>query len=334
MGWKGALRSIAAEAHRSERRAIKRQNELKRQIGAQQKSLEHERAALEVELYEITVEVLLSVHKDSGQPINWKSIQDSYPPAKPFKDESNQRKAQAELDAYSPNMMDKLLNRASAKRKELDDAVTASRELDERQFAAVTKAHASAMEEWNDKRELATRVLDGDKDAYIEVNREMSPFAEIQGIGTSIGFEIIDATTIHAQIHVNGEKAIPSQSKSLLKSGKVSVKDIPKTQFYALYQDYVCSCVLRVGREAFALLPLDKVIVTAIGGVLDTSTGHTRECPILSVMFRKDQFSGLNFSSLDPSDALGNFQHTMGFKRGSGFSCVDTIGLDTASTSS
>ena len=34
-----------------------------------------------------------------------------------------------------------------------------------------------------------------------------------------------------------GEDAIPKQTKSLLQSGKLSVKDTPKTKFYAPYQE-------------------------------------------------------------------------------------------------
>ena len=71
---------------------------------------------------------------------------------------------------------------------------------------------------------------------------------------------------------VKSEEIVPRETKSLLKSGKLSVKQMPKARFYEIYQDYVCGCVLRAGRELFALLPIRMVIVTAMANMLNTQT--------------------------------------------------------------
>jgi hypothetical protein len=58
---------------------------------------------------------------------------------------------------------------------------------------------------------------------------------------------------------------------------------MPAGKYNELLQDYVCSCVLRVGRELLSMLPDDLVIVTAVDDVLNSATGHIEELPILSV---------------------------------------------------
>jgi hypothetical protein len=126
-------------------------------------------------------------------------------------------------------------------------------------------------------------------------------------------------------LHVNSDEVIPSEVKGLLKSGKLSVKKMPKTRFYELYQDYVCGCVLRVARELFALLPIEMVIVNAVGNLLNTQTGYMEEQPILSVAIPRKTLEGLNFEMLDPSDSMSNFIHRMTFRKTKGFSAVETL---------
>jgi hypothetical protein len=113
---------------------------------------------------------------------------------------------------------------------------------------------------------------------------------------------------------VKGADVIPTETKILTASGKVSVKTMPPSRFHEVYQDYVCSCMLRVAREVFALLPVDTVLLTAATAVFDPSTGHTAERPVLSVVLRRETFAQLDFERLDPSDAIDRFQHRGDFK--------------------
>jgi hypothetical protein len=128
-----------------------------------------------------------------------------------------------------------------------------------------------------------------------------------------------------ASLFVNNNSVIPKDYKALLKSGKVSVGKLSKTKFFELYQDYVCSAILRVSRELFALLPINMVVVNAIGELLNTSTGYFERKSILSVLIPRDTLERLNFEMLDPSDSMDNFLHKMSFKQTKGFSPIDVI---------
>lgn len=90
---------------------------------------------------------------------------------------------------------------------------------------------------------------------------------------------------------------------------------MPISKYNELLQDYVCSCVMRVGRELLALLPDDIVIVTAVDALLNSATGHVEDLPVLSVVFSGQTLSRLNVEDVDPSEAMKNFTHNMVFKK-------------------
>ncbi len=159
----------------------------------------------------------------------------------------------------------------------------------------------------------------------METIRETDPFADIQSLGSSFEFNVPDQRTIGAVFRVNADEVIPLETRSLLKSGKLSVKRIPTSKFNELYQDYVCSCVLRVAREILALLPVEFVIVTALGTLLDTRSGHIEEQPIVSAAIPRRTLERLNMASIDPSDSMSNFVHRMGFRKTKGFSAIAQV---------
>jgi hypothetical protein len=221
--------------------------------------------------------------------------------------------------------MSKLLGRAKRQREELSRALEEARKQDEREYEISVKDYERAYADWEEQQELAAGVLAGNREAFVDVINKMNPFSDIGELGSSVRFNVASTSLIEAHIQVNGERVVPSHIKALLKSGKLSVKEMPKSRFFELYQDYVCGCVLRVARELFALLPIEMAIVTAEGAILNASTGHMENRPILSVAIPRETLSKLNFDTLDPSDALSNFLHRMDFKKGRGFAAVERI---------
>jgi hypothetical protein len=110
-------------------------------------------------------------------------------------------------------------------------------------------------------------------------------------------------------LSTHGRQAIPAEQKLLTASGKVSVKAIPKSRFVEIYQDYICSCVLRVARELFALLPIETLLISSSAETLDTTTGQTVERPFLSVVISRNIINSINFDMIDPSDSIMSMPH-------------------------
>ncbi len=173
-------------------------------------------------------------------------------------------------------------------------------------------------------RELARRVVGQDPGGFLEALKQLDPFTDISELGSRMSFDLSDGL-MHATLHVHGQQVIPKESKSLLKSGKLSVKEMPKSKYYAIHQDYVCSCALRVAGELLAILPINAVLVTAVDSMLNTSTGLMEDQAILSVAIPKATLERLNLQAVDPSDSMENFVHNMDFKKTKGFGPVEPV---------
>jgi hypothetical protein len=94
---------------------------------------------------------------------------------------------------------------------------------------------------------------------------------------------------------------------------------MPIGRFNELYQDYVAGVAFKIATDFFKILPLDEVYVTCSATMLNTQTGYQESTPILSVRFISETMNSLNLTKIDPSDALARFQHSMQFKKQTGF---------------
>lgn len=328
MGWKGTLRTIQAHQRRFEREERKRQNELNRQRSLQEKMEERERALYELEVYENYIEVLSSIHKDVGASWDWQGILNSDPPIEPRKSNNAEKRAIKELKDYKPSISDKLLGRTDKKRKELEQNIEDAKTSDEDAYQDALRQYQIETADWELANQLAKGILAKDPSIMMNAVKTIDPFFEMSEYGSSIEFITKDGNTGEINFEVNSIEVIPQETKSILQSGKLSVKNMPKSKFYELYQDYVCGCVLRIAREIFAVLPIELVLITAYGDLLNTKTGYTELTPILSIKIPRDALIRLNFDLLDPSDSMDNFIHSMKFMKTKGFQPIEKLSID------
>jgi hypothetical protein len=316
------MRSIGAEIRRQERASQRRHRELLQQQKAAAKADALALARQAVSLYENHLELISSVHKERPEVWNWRSIVKTPIPTPPTRATPLTNAARDALETYQPGFFARLFGRVEKQRAELEARLRDAQTTDEAN-------HRVAHEEWQrNANELAVlkyvagRILARDPRAYTEAVRELNPFADISSLGTSVSFSAHSAWLVEAEIDVLSDVVVPKQAVSLLKNGNASFKDLSSSRRNDIYQDFICGCALRVGRELFALLPVETCLVHACGEVLDTRTGHLERRPILSVAFVRETFERLNFDSLDCSDSMGLFVHAMKFKKSSGFEQV------------
>lgn len=303
MSFQGTVRAMEAARRRHEREAQKRQRELERRAKEQAKASAHEQAQLEVELYENRLDVLLSVHKEQGEPWDWTSIACALPPPAPRLNNSYELQAKREILSQYPIERERvvvLLDKAKAQDRQSHDQA-----MEEylRQKAELEKSQA-----------LARSILDGDIKAYGNAFVECCPFTELSALGSTVHFRAHTPKLAECRISVHGTKIIPEDIKTLTTTGKVSVRAMPRARFHELYQDYVAACMLRIAREIFALLPVDEILITACASVVDPTTGQDREQPVLSAVLDRPKVTGLNFEALDPSDTIESFPHRGDFR--------------------
>lgn len=325
MGWKGTLRSINAAAKRADRHAKRRQRELLKNQIAYEKMQELEKAAYEVDVFENYIDVIQSIHKDCGDSVDWLKISTSQEPAKPLIISDNERQAIARLNSFAPSFIDKLFGKVTSKRQKLEKEVSIAKVKDTQINSINLSQWNIDVEEWKERVSLARRLLYGDISAKIDIIKELNPFSEIDHLGSGVKFTIQENGLLIVTINVHGANIIPKEQKTLLKSGRLSIKSMPVSRFNEIYQDYVCSVVLRVANEIFSILPDDKLIINAEDHLLNKSTGHLEPQSLLSVYITRDGVSRLNMEYIDPSDAMNNFIHNANFKKTKGFEPVKEV---------
>ena len=275
-------------------------------------------------MFDNYLELIVSLHKDGWSPWEWNQVANAPPPPQTH---DYERVAHGALVAYQPTLVDRTLGKDHIVRSQLEAAVHAARQQD-------AGIHQQIHAQWEWYRRVGHGVIQGDLAAYRTVLEHLMPFEELEQLGTAVGLRSEAPWYVEADVMVGDEDVIPAEERKLLASGKVSVKDMPKAKYWALYQDHVCSAALRVGRELFALLPVNTVFVHVGQRGLDSATGHHAVVPLVSASFDRASFMTLSFDRLDPSDAVSRFTHRMKFKKTTGFSPIEPIAPGNSMTSS
>jgi hypothetical protein len=328
MGWRGVIRSLAAAQRASERESLRRHRQYVRDAKQNAKLEALRQAAFEVEDYQNHIERLVSVHQDCGATWNWKQIADAPRPAEPARSNGNEAVAARMLEEYRPGFFDRLFRLAPGKQSKLKKALDQARLVDKAANEAALAAYQARLNDWREMGELASRIVRLDTDAMLSAFDELCPLRELSDLGSRVAVRFREGDAVASAVFtVNDEAVIPREEKTLLQSGKLSRKKMPEGRFNELYQDYVASAAIRIARELLALLPLRAVLVTALGHMLDTSSGHMADQPVLSAIIPRATLDSLNFQKIDPSDAMRNFIHRMDFKKSRGFGAIVPLEL-------
>ena len=156
---------------------------------------------------------------------------------------------------------------------------------------------------WSYYHSVASKVLAGDIDTYLQLIYEVNPLDDLLMYGSNYEFGTDDPKKIEVEFNVN------------VSALSVAKRKLTNTEYNLLLQDYVCSVCIRIARDMFALLPIRNTIVHA---VLDNQT-------IVSVDFDRQTLSRIKFGYVDPSETFSQFKHNMDFSENNGFSSVSNI---------
>jgi len=326
MSWKGAARSFVATAQRVERDPQRRARVATQQFRQLQQAQTTANATQAVAAYNDYLAVLKSIHHDCSPVMNWAAIQREQAPKVPLPSVAHERAAQAALAGYQPGFLDKLFKRGPKRQAQLVHAVETARQRDQQLTIEQQATYARQHADWQAWQELATQMLAKDIEAYSEVLDAFAPFKGIEYLGSHLEFTFT-ADHIEVDVHVRGSEVVPDFVVTQLASGKLSRKTLSTSKFNELYQDLVCGALLRVAREVCAHLPVSKVVTHALVERLNPATGQMERQVIASAAMPRATLEKLNFTALDPSDSMRNFDHTMKFTKTGGFQVVDRVGL-------
>ena len=289
---------------------------VQRQQAYEQKRLEEEyaRNCEMVDDFNELLDRIRSIHEECSEPVDWIALRDTPEPFNKMFMGPFEMEAQKAFNGAKPGLLGRLIPATDRmKMQRLEQEIREAQEKDRQIYS-----------DWENLRILANHVLGGDIDSYFYVVSEMHPFDEILDYGSDFDIGTDFPDLMEVEFHAKTSKVVPNHVLSMTKTGKLSSKQMTKTMHYDIAQDYVCSCVLRVAREMFALLPINRVVIHAVDTVSDTA-GHEYDDTVLSVLIMRNQLDGINFELIDPSDTIETFKCNMVFKKTQGLKPVPRI---------
>lgn len=323
MGWKGALRSYGAYQRaqlRSERREMREAQRAAREELAQKKQELTEQL---VGRYEQQLRLLSTVHHDCGPTIDWQEVAREPAPPVPAPLSGKTSAALAAIAEYSPGIVAKLFGGAKKERAMLEQRLEDAKLVDASDTRDAITLHAVTCREHEEARAVANAVLRGEVARFVEALAGVDAFDELEEVAMSVIATAPRGDIVLVDIVLPAsDVVVPDEQHSITQRGKLSSKAMTKTRKNEVYQDYVCGAALRACREVFAALPVRWACATVRTKVLNQATGHIDDAPVLSVMAPRRTAEQLKYESLDPSEAMTNFLHRMGFKKTTGMSAI------------
>jgi hypothetical protein len=298
----------------SRSQAYQRKSEIDKQLRDQTRLEELQYNALEVEAFENKLMIISSIHKDCDDSVNWQTISTTPPPFPKGEMGPKEKEAHLALESFRPSLLSRFLNTDDSKLAKLAEQIQLARQEDLDDY-----------DSWEGMVKLSFKVLKGDPVSYFVVIEQFAPLDDLTEFGSGFEFFAEKPYELEVEFDVRLEEVIPKEVVSLTKTGKLSTKEMSKSQYFNLQQEYVCSCMIRIARDLFALLPLNQVVIHAMDERLNTATGYKVSVPLVSVKINRSDFQGLNFDSIDCSDAISSFEHQMKFKKTTGFDPVHRI---------
>lgn len=324
MGWKGFAKSVVAMSRRIERENVRRANEATKVYKSILKQQEFENGQKAVQGYDEYISFLLSFHKQASEIIDWKEVLKEQAPIKPTLKNDCQKLAESNLEKYKPSFFDKILGLKNMRISRLENLVLKSKEDDKKIFEQESKQYELDFSQWEKYQNFANGLIASDVEMYKNVTEYFELFGDIKEIGSGLKVHF-EKNFLVIDLLANGTSIIPDFILSQNANGKISKKKMPIGKFNELYQDYICSCVLRIARESFSFLLVESVFINVLSDLLNQSTGHLEQQTILSVLIPKTTLNTLNFDKIDPSDSMKNFKHNMKFSKTNGFGVVSNL---------
>lgn len=327
--FRSALRSYGVAVRRMELEEKRRARDAAKRFKEQQKMQAIDDARDAVEQWEDYVELLQTMHKLCTDPVDWQEFLDTPTPEVPIHVSLHTAKVQHKIDNFKPSVFDNLLfdrlfSSVEKKKKKLEQQLATAIQKDEKLHADNIEKYRRECEELDYLQSMAKGVLAKEAEHHKNAIEYFDPFSDISGLGSRIEM-YFENELVEVSIHVHSDDLIPDYTLTQTSTGKLSKKKMTKSAFNELYQDHVCSVVLRVARELFNYLLVPCVRVNAVAEMLNTQTGYIEKQTILSVVVPRKTLDNMNLDAIDPSDSMGNFIHAMKFKKTEGFQQVEKV---------
>ena len=249
------------------------------------------------------------IHINTINPVPWDSYLNAPEPFPKGTMGPKETAARQKLADYKPSDM--------ANKVKLLDSTS-------RLEAKITKAIArdtALYNSWEQMYVWSKDIFEGKPAAISQAVAEYYPFKQIGNMFSLSAIQWTNTNDVSVNVLIY-PSVVPNQELSVTQTGKLSIKDMTKTRYYEIYQDYACSVALKVARDFLAILPFEKINVNIMENGVDTQTGNSGTFTILSANFGRDTMDRINFNAIDASNCMRNFKNNIAFTPTKGFAPV------------
>lgn len=260
-----------------------------------------------VEKYEERVLALSQLHLNLIKPIDWNARAKQQPPFKIGEMGQNEAAASQVLKEYKPSFFAKIFKKDKAKLNNLQEQVSEASKKDKKIYA-----------EWLEMVQQAQMFASATPDLYLELLRQTDFFKIESELGVKIRLELKE-DEILIDLVIN-DTLIPDEVTSLSKTGRLSTKAQTKTNYYSLYQQHICSIILKVVKDCFnTLASIKEISINVIEEKVDPTDGHHKVFLLIQAAFAKEELENLNFERLEPVAAIEGFEPKWKFLKTKGY---------------
>lgn len=305
------MRAIEREAKRSQARRIAYER-------SAQKVALLERAADAADEYQQMIEQLVGAHRVAFRPIDWAAVaqRPSIPP--PDRTSTHEDAARRALADYRPNWFERTFGLAAGKVRALEQAAASAAIHDE----ALHRAASGQTKIVNDELELARKLVAFDRDAVVKVVNAQSGLGDLPFCVEALDLYFSADGQMTARVDGLDLDDMPTQSVTLLQSGKASVKPLSPARIHDLHRANICASALRVAIELLRVVPVPAVRVVMETDLLDPATGHIEPRPILSVKVARQAIATLALERTDAPAVVERLGGEMDWNSRRGFATI------------
>lgn len=269
----------------------------------------------QVNAYREDIALITTLHHFEDYPsgIDWEEVKVEKEPFEKGKPGPHTKEAMEFVEENRPGLFARVFAKGDFKDKSkeiLEEAETMDKEL----YSA-----------WEHNRIIADRMMNDDKDGYLEVLEDLKLSEELGYYIRSMDFSYTDHDSVKVDLSLSIDDFIPEEYKSLTPTGKLSIKKYTKTDYYEVANQFVSGLVLRTARNLLNILPVEDVFINVWEIEKNKYSGVDENQRILSILIDRKTFNELNLEKVNPFDALTNFRHEIEFIKTRGFKEVTEL---------
>ena len=271
----------------------------------------------QVNAYREDIALITTLHHFEDYPsgIDWEQVKTEKEPFEKGKPGPHTKEAMKFVEENKPGLFARVFAKGDFKDKS-KEVLKEAEIMDEELYSA-----------WENNRIIAERMMNEDKDSYLEVLEDLKLSEELGHYIRSMDFSYTDHDSLKVDISLSIDDFIPEEYKALTPTGKLSIKKYTKTEYYDIANQFVSGLVLRTARNLLNILPVEDVFINVWETEKNKYSGVDENQRILSILIDRDTFKKINLEKVNPYDALTNFRHEIEFIKTRGFKEVGELAI-------